>query len=334
MKNGCVTGIGAIGPIHASALSSIGSLYSVCDINLSRLKTFCPNNDTIKRFSDYDTALNDKSIDVMHICTPHYLHKDMTVRAMEHGKSVVLEKPAAMNRHEFDELCRAAELMNGKICVMLQNRTNPGIAAMKEIIRNGSLGKLKNLTGILTWHRDADYYRHDAWRGKIETEGGGVLINQAIHIIDLLCFLGGKIKSVRGSISNKTIGDIIEVEDTADAIFKTELGLNICFYATNGCSYNRPIQIEAEFENGQLRYADSRLYKITDSACETIMSDIAETPGKPYWGGGHKKVITDFYNFLDTGNGKYITLNDAAPAMKALYAFYESAKQNREINIE
>lgn len=332
MKNGCVVGVGAIGPVHASALMSIDSLYAVCDNQPDRLADFYPNNSELHRYNSFDDVLNDSRVQVVHICTPHYLHKDMAVAAMEHNKAVVLEKPAAMNERELDELCAAQKRLNGKICVMLQNRTNPGIVELKRrIAADKELGRLQEITGIVTWNRDAEYYNHDAWRGKWKTEGGGLLINQAIHTIDLMCWLGGGIKFVRGSISNKTLEGIIEVEDTADAIFKTCSGMSMCFYATNGCGISRPAQLEVQFEFGKLRYADNRLYRITESSCETVVCDSGDVPGKSCWGSGHKRVITDFYKYLETGSGEYINLYDAVPAMKAMYAFYKSAERNKEV---
>lgn len=334
MKNGCVVGVGAIGPIHAAALQSIDSLYAVCDHQPDRLMSYCPDNSRLRRLSNFDDVLRDPKIDVVHICTPHYLHKDMAIAAMEHHKAVVLEKPAAMNERELDELCAAQKRLNGKICVMLQNRTNPGIIALKSrIAGDRALGRLLEITGIVTWNRDAKYYHHDAWRGKWKTEGGGLLINQAIHTVDLMCWLGGGIKSVRGSISNKTLEGIIEVEDTADAIFQTCSGMKMCFYATNGCGVSRPAQLEAQFEFGKLRYADQRLYRITDDLCETVAFDSGKVPGKSCWGSGHERVITDFYRHLETGSGEYIDLWDAVPAMETIYAFYQSAKQNKEIQV-
>ena len=332
MKKGCIIGVGAIGPIHAVALDRIGGLYGICDNQPDRLSGFYPDNENLHRYSDYEEVLSDVDVDVVHICTPHYLHKDMTIAALRQGKSVVLEKPVAMNKAEFDELYKIAEKAENKVCVMFQNRTNPAIKALKSFLEtNNSLGKLKGITGILTWNRNAEYYLRDSWRGKWNTEGGGLLINQAIHTIDLLGYLGGKIDRVRGSISNKTLEGVIEVEDTADAIFETEAGMKMCFYATNGCGYSRPLQLEVQMEHGLLRYADNRLYKIADDSCEVLAYDSRRYPGKDCWGNGHQEVIEEFYKYLETGEGEYITLSDAAPAMKTLYAFYESAKTNKEV---
>ncbi|MBE5039753.1 Gfo/Idh/MocA family protein [Ructibacterium gallinarum] len=334
MKNGCVIGMGAIGPVHAAALQARGSLYGICDNQQERLDRFQTEDTALHRFMVFEEVLKDPAIEVVHICTPHFLHADMTRAALAAGKDVVLEKPAAMNAEEFEDLQRYASKSAGRVCVMLQNRTNPSVVKMKELLEYGcDMGKLLGITGFLTWCRDAEYYAQDTWRGKWATEGGGLLINQAIHTLDLLGYLGGKIVSVQGSISNKTLQGVIEVEDTADAIMETEDGLRLCFYATNGCRYSRPMYLEAQLERGVLRYADNRLYQITDENCRVLAYDRPDCPGKVCWGGGHRTVIEDFYRYLETGSGDYLALEDAAPVMETLFAFYQSAKINQKICI-
>ena len=126
MKNACIVGYGAIGPVHADAITNTdcANLYAVCDINADKAK-LCTDKYGCKAYCDFDEMLKDEDIDVVHICTPHYLHKDMTISALAAGKDVVLEKPVAMNRAEFRELMDYVE-SNGKdknLCIMLQNRT-------------------------------------------------------------------------------------------------------------------------------------------------------------------------------------------------------------------
>ncbi len=325
MKNACIVGYGAIGPIHAEAVARAdhARLYAVCDSDADKL-SLCREKYDVLTYADYQAAVNDPKIDVIHICTPHYLHKEMAVRAMEAGKDVVLEKPAAMNRDELAQIQQTQALTGRRVCLMLQNRTNAAIQALKATADDPALGKLVGIEGAMTWHRDAAYYRSGAWRGTWTQEGGGVLINQAVHLIDLFSYLGGGIQSVRASISTKYLDGIIEVEDTADGLLTLPGGVRACFYATNAYDTNKPFRIELEFENALLRYADNRLYKIADTA-EVVASDDMDTPGKRYWGVGHQYVISQFYQSLAAG-GRYISLADGINTMEALFAFYESAK--------
>lgn len=334
MKNGCIVGMGAIGPVHAQALAKENGFYGICDNQPQRLYGFEPENTSLVRYERFEDVLADEKIDVVHICTPHYLHKDMTSMALEAGKHVVLEKPVAMNMAELEALIAAEKSAKGHLCIMLQNRTNPSIVRLKEFLeQDASLGKVQGIYGFLTWCRDIGYYATDSWRGRWKTEGGGLLINQAIHTLDLLGYLGGTITKVTGSISNKTLRGVIEVEDTADAVFETESGLRMCFYGTNGYSVSPSAQLEVQMENGILRYADQRLYKVTESSCEVLAYDSQEAAGKNCWGASHQTVIHDFYQYLETGQGTYISLKDATAAMKTLYAFYESAKTGKTVSL-
>lgn len=335
MKKGAVIGVGAIGPIHTMALEERGSLYAICDNQPDRLARWEPENTDIKRYSNFEDVLKDENVDVVHICTPHYLHTEMAIKALNAGKDVVLEKPLALNHEELDRLLETARNSKNKVCVMFQNRTNPATKMLKSLLDNGcDLGALQGISATIVWCRDAEYYAQDEWRGKIKTEGGGLLINQAIHTLDTLGHLGGKIKKIRGSVSNKMLEGIIEVEDTADAIMETESGMRITFYGTNGNTFSTPPKIDLQMEKGLLRYSENRLYKITDNDCQVLIQDNAKNPGKDCWGSGHKIAINEFYEHLETGEGTYITIEDAVPAMKTLLAFYESAKTNKEVVID
>ncbi len=323
MKNACIIGYGAIAPVHADALKKIKnvSLYGICDTNSERAKKGAEEHGC-KMFLDYSEVLSDKQVDVVHICTPHYLHESMAIAAIEAGKDVILEKPVSINKEELGILIKKAK--DKKVCVMVQNRMNEAVQEFKKIIdTDKSLGKLLGGVASLTWYRTPEYYKKDSWRGKWETEGGGVLINQAIHLIDLISYLAGDIKSIKATISNKTLEDVIEVEDTADAILKLENDVRVSFYATIGYSSDLPMRLELQFENAVLRYADNVLYRIEGEKINVIGKVNNSFKGKKYWGSSHEVVIDAFYN-----GGKYPTIEDVENSMSTLFGIYESAKNN------
>ena len=314
----CIVGYGAIGPIHAQALQKLGIEYLVCDNNTERLK----RAGTRGKFSSFEDALNDNSIDVIHICTPHYLHVPMAEEALKHGKHIVLEKPVGINADEATRLFNYSG--DREICIMLQNRKNPGIIKMKEMLDSGELGKLITLNAFLTWYRDKEYYAQDAWRGKWATEGGGLMINQAVHTLDLLCWLGGGYDSLSGGISTRVLGDCIEVEDTADAIIRTKSGLDACFYATNCSPFNSPMRIEATFENGVLSYCNNMLLYISNQSVKVLETDATASGSKSYWGLGHQAVIGEFYSYLDGKADNYLRLENAKDVTRALFDLYKT----------
>ena len=196
------------------------------------------------------------------------------------------------------------------------------------------IGKILGVSGRVLWSRDEKYYSMDEWRGKWKTEGGGVMINQAIHTFDLLGYITGGFTSVYGSISTKKLGRIIEVEDTADAHLETAMEADAMFYASNCYSVTTPVMIEVTGENATLRIEDNNLYKIQNGKADLIESDIRADGDKSYWGMGHGAVLYNFYNYLETGNGEYITLESTENTMNALFSFYESAKKNERIKIK
>ncbi len=325
MKNACIVGYGAVGPVHAYALSQTenANVYAVCDIDKKRAKK-CSDEYNCKMYYDFDKMLEDENIDVVHICTPHYLHKDMVVKSLKAGKYVVLEKPVALNKSELDEIIDFVNKNNAqnKVCVVLQNRTNNAIVKLKEIADNEKTGKLLGIIGMMNWHRDESYYKQDEWRGKKSTEGGGVMINQAVHLLDMMLFFGGKVKSINTSINHWKIKNI-EVEDISQALIEFENGATGIFQATNCYVCDEPYYIDIKFENIHLRYADGMLYQITKDGCNVIAKDELVKVGKSYWGNGHCNVINSYYSYLNTGIKRFSNICDAFDTMDLLYKFYE-----------
>lgn len=325
MKNACIVGYGAIGPVHADAIDKCpdAHLYAVCEIDTDRAKKCTDAYSGVIWYADFDKMLCDSNIDVVHICTPHYLHEPMTKAALCAGKDVVLEKPVCMNRDEMTGIIDTAEKCGDRrVCVMLQNRTNACIRKMQSIGASGDAGELMGIIATLSWHRDEKYYAHDSWRGKWATEGGGLMINQAIHLLDLMVMFGGKPIRVNSNLSHWKISNI-EVEDTANALVEFESGICGVFSATNCHSCDSPFYLELDFEKVKLRYADGVLYRIADDDISIIERDVKPNIGKKYWGSGHARVTNAFYSSLEGREKPYTTLRDAEDSMGVMFAMYE-----------
>ena len=319
--NACIVGYGAIGPVHADALSQIEGvrLYAVCDTDQERADKGAKQYGA-KAYYDFDACINDDAIEYVHICTPHYLHFEMITKALDKGKRVIVEKPAVMKKSELDMLFAQYDV--SKIFPIVQNRKNTCIQALKEIIdKDKSIGALKGIKGILTWSRDADYYHSAKWRGTKQYEGGGVLINQAVHTLDLMIYFAGNAESVYASMRNNFLRGVIEVEDTIDAYIEFKNGAKGIFYATNAYTTNSLMQIELEFENRSFAYINGIL--ISDG--KVICKDSSDFKGKSYWGNGHAKALFDFYEHHST-----LSLADIKPSMEAMFAIYESAQNGKK----
>lgn len=320
MLRGCVAGCGNIGPIHAASLEKRGALAAVCDIRRERMERF-----NAEKYTSLDEALLRGSFDIVHICTPHYLHFPMTKSALKAGKYVVLEKPVGITREEMQALMSGEG--SERVCIMLQNRKNPCFTELKKLAGSGKYGRIKQLCGFLTWSRTKEYYLSDDWRGKWATEGGALLINQAVHTIDLLCCLGGGYESLTGGISSRKLSGVIEAEDTADAVIKMKNGAEACFYATNCAMENSLPRIEVAFENGHvLNYMSGMLFDIFEDNAEIICRDSAIVPGKSYWGAGHDIVINEFYDYCEGKTDSFLRLSEARDAMNVIFDMYEGRK--------
>lgn len=324
MSNVCIVGYGAIGPIHAKALETIpeANFYAVCDIDEEKIKKCCEIYN-VKAYNDFNEMLKDDNIHSVHICTPHYLHYDMIVNAIEHDKKVITEKPVVMTLNELNQIMQFTD--KNKIAIVFQNRLNTCVKKLKELVVNKTFGEVVCIRGILTWNRDQKYYESGEWRGKWATEGGGVLINQAVHTLDLMGYLGGGISSLKANMMNYSLQDIIEVEDTFSAMLKLKNGGTGIFFATNAYEADSKYDIEVVFENGTAHYVDDRLLLNGEEICH----DTTVTGEKAYWGAGHEELIRNFYK-----DNIYFNIEEAKNTMYSLFAMYESAKNNgKEIQI-
>ena len=316
MKNVCIVGYGAIGPVHAKALENVkaAKLYAVCDIDSKRAQ-LCQKQYGAKIYSDFEDVLKCKDIDAVHICTPHYLHFDMICRAIEYKKDVVAEKPVTMTREQFDSLLNISG--SEKVCLVLQNRLNPCIQKLKNITENKELGEIKAIKGIVTWHRTKEYYQSASWRGRWDTEGGGVLINQAVHTLDLLVYLAGDIDCLKANMFNYSLENEIETEDTFTAYLSFKSGVKGLFFATNAYPVNTAPEIEIVYEKGIAKYSYGKLTIDGVIVAEDMKPDI----GKDYWGTGHSGLLKNYYD-----QNFFFSPYNAKNTMYTLFAMYESAK--------
>ena len=241
----------------AEALTEIKKQVSipvVADIHFEKAQDYAERFHT-KPYASLEEMIEKEQPDVLHVCTPHYLHVPMTQYALERGINVFMEKPPAITLAQLDQLKQAVYASKAKLGLCYQNRYNPSYRAAKEFIASGVAGKVLGARGLVTWNRPAPYYTQSEWRGKLATEGGGVLINQAVHTLDLLSDLLGKPDWIDASLSNHHLKGLIEVEDTLEAYIR--FGEKVaCFYATNAYCADVPPLIEISCEKVTVRIED------------------------------------------------------------------------------
>jgi len=218
-----VVGLKGIGQTHLRAIASTeeAQLLAVADIDEGVGKS-TSSQYGVEWYRDYEKMLELNDIDAVTICTPHFLHAPMAVKALQSGKHVLVEKPMAITVKEADGMVEKARSKNAKLGVVFQYRTNPTNREIKRLIDTGELGRIYRVCMEACNFRTQAYYNRDAWRGKWATEGGGALINQTIHELDLLQWFVGKPSRLLGQIS--TMYHNVEVEDIASATVLFENG--------------------------------------------------------------------------------------------------------------
>lgn len=303
MKKVGIIGCGGIAQVHAWVLQGMEQveLIAVCDLKREKAEALA------KQYTDGKAAvytnwkqLCQTDLDVVHICTPHFLHAPMAVEALEQGKAVFMEKPCAITREQFTELKEVAGKHPGKLGFCFQNRYNDSTIKMDELVSQGVIGKLIGARAFVTWRRDEDYYEGSEWKGEWSTEGGGALINQSIHTLDLLLYFLGSPKKVQATMSNHHLTGKISVEDTVEAWMEFEDGKRACFYASNGYATDAPVIMELQGEGGRVTMNGPEITIWTPGeGIRHILCEQKNGIGKGYWGCGHDACIRDFYECLE-----------------------------------
>ncbi|GAA2626280.1 dehydrogenase [Paractinoplanes durhamensis] len=236
--------------------------------------------------------------DVVHICTPHDQHVPIAIEALERGIHVLLEKPVAHTVEEAAKLVVAAsEHPAQRIGICLQNRYNRSSQAARDLLSSGSLGRIYGGSATVLWHREPNYYSSKPWRGIKARSGGGVLINQAIHTLDLLEWLLGDVVGLTGHTGRYDPELKIDVEDTAHARLEHAGGARSVFFATVTNVADTPVTIEINTERATLLIRDGLTIRHADGRVETI-SEQQPSAGRAYWGASHEALIADFYRTL------------------------------------
>ena len=215
MIKAAIIGLGDISFVHLDGILSNPEikLVAACDLN-EELKSRVPEGTPF--YTDYKKMVEEQKPDVVHNCLPHYLHFPVTKELVEMGCNVFCEKPIAMNSApaaEFEAFEAAHPEV--KIGVCLQNRMNETTEALKAIIDSGKYGSIIGIRGFVPWYRADSYYGVKPWRGTWKYAGGGSMINQSLHTLDLLYFLGGDIKKLH-AVVGQTNEYGIEVEGDAN----------------------------------------------------------------------------------------------------------------------
>lgn len=218
-----IIGCGFAGSIHADAIMSTeqGKLLVAYDVDAKRAKEFAEAR-SIETYTDLEEFLARDDIQIVSICTPSSLHGSLGIQAAEAGKHLMIEKPLDVTPERCDTIINTAHKNGVVLTVIFQNRFKEAVQALRSALEEGRFGRLILGNALVKWYRSPEYYKKGEWKGIKQYSGGGVLINQSIHMIDLLQWMMGPVREIQSKI--RTLVHDIEVEDTALAILEFENG--------------------------------------------------------------------------------------------------------------
>lgn len=348
-----LVGCGKVGQLHAHALKDLeeAEFVGVCDATPERARRFAEEFG-VTAFESVDAMVRSGGVEAVMVCTPHPLHESPTVQAARAGAHVLVEKPLASTLEACDAMLRAAEDANVKLGVVSQRRFLEPVQRMRAAIDDGKIG-----TPILghflmySW-RDEAYYASDPWRGKWDSEGGGVLVNQSPHQLDLLQWFMGEIREVSGYWANLNHPSI-EVEDTAVANIRFDSGAianlvtslsqkpgiytKVHIHGSNGASVGVQTDTGASFVAGMSEIAEPPLNDLwTIPGEEALLAGFRESDRKRFEGRDstqhyHTLQIQDFLRSILEDRQPLVTGREGRIVVEMFTAIYRSNEQRRPI---
>jgi len=329
-----VAGCGAIGAVHAQAILSLpgAKLTAAFDVRPEAAEAFG------RRFhcdavTDYEALLARRDVDAVVICTPSGLHGSLAVQAARAGKHVVCEKPLDTDLDRANAMISVCRENHVTLFPILQYRFDPASAAVKHAIETGMLGKLFWGSAHVIWYRGDDYYNSGSWRGTAALDGG-VLMNQAIHHLDLLLHFLGNPVSVRGKCT-KLRG--LEMEDVGIACVEFENGALGSIEATTDAKPGLYSEVSICGEHGSVILRNNRLLYssvpdapeldalVDPTALYTENKDARISPD------GHRRQYADIVSALQDGHAPMVTAQDALCSLKTVLGIYKASAEDKTV---
>ena len=346
-------GCGKVGQIHAQALVKLpeSQLVAVCDRDRQRAEAFAGHYGG-QPYDDVRELLKRARAEAVIIGTPHPLHAEPALLAAEAGIHVLVEKPMAASLTDCDSMLAAAERSGVKLGVISQRRLYEPVRRMKEAIEAGKIGRPVLGTFLMLSWRDEDYYRSDAWRGKWDTEGGGVLVNQSPHMLDLLYWMMGQIDEISGYWANLN-HSYVEVDDTAVATIRFKGGglgsvvtslsqkpgiyTKIHIHGSNGASVGVQTDTGATFVAGMSGVTEPPFNDVwTVPGEEHLLSQFQEQDRAHFRRSDattnyHTLQIRDFLQAILQDRRPQITGEDGRVVVEMFTAIYRSNRERRPV---
>ncbi|TET07570.1 Gfo/Idh/MocA family oxidoreductase [Candidatus Aerophobetes bacterium] len=337
-----VIGLGGMGQSHLESIKDTpeAQLTAVSDIDPNVTKKISEEYN-VPSFTNYERFLESKLVDAVLIATPHYFHPEIGIKAMKRGIHCLSEKPIAVSVSDADRFVEEAQKSNVVFAVMYQQRALPQMRLARQLIKSGRLGQIRRTSMIEPNYRTQAYYDSATWRATWKGEGGGVLINQAPHGIDLFLLLGGLPSRVTAKIRTRL--HKIEVEDEACALLEYPNGAWGYYYTTtNEVPVTTLMEISGDkgklvYQNGSLKF-----YSLKNSIPEFTFSSkdmwaapevIEEKLELPQCETGHKEIIRNFCRSILFKEELIAPGEEGLWSVEFINALILSGKKNKPVDI-
>ena len=327
-----VIGCGRVSVMHLVSLTAIKEVEIVasCDIKKERADEVAKKYGA-KAYYSYEEMLDNEKLDAVHLCLPHYLHSKVACYAFEKGVNVLTEKPMDVDLASAENAVKKAKEKGVLYGVIFQCRYNNSAKLVKRALQSGRLGRIVSARSTLTWTRPDSYYAESDWKGTWDKEGGGVIIDQAIHSIDLVNWMvDSEVKSVSASMANRG-HKIVCVEDSAEGLITYDNGAIYGFYCMNNYGCDEPIEIKLYCEKGKVTFGyDDAYIEYFDGEKEEAHQDsntVEYEGGKDYWGFQHVRQIRQFYNAVLGREKLEISGEEALKTHRLIMEIYSKAKE-------
>jgi UDP-N-acetyl-2-amino-2-deoxyglucuronate dehydrogenase len=344
-----VIGTNVVGVTHLRAISTtpMCTLAAACDLAPTRARASLDKLglNQIPVYESVSEMLRKEKLDVVHVCTPSGAHMDCSVEAMKAGVNVICEKPLEVNLERCDAMLEAAEKNNVRLGGIFQYRWNEANAAIHAAIQEGRFGRIAWAGSFTPWWRPDEYFETGGWRGTWKMDGGGAIMNQSIHAVDLISWFAGPVKTVC-AFAGKRSHDKIEVEDTLSATLQFASGAFGTIMGTTAMFPGAPVHVEIGGENGtavsedglkvfkfrEPRPGDAELLekygKLVSVTREALSSKEAIEKAAEAKTKLHRQNIESILSAWEENRDAETSGKEARKAVAITMALYESAKKN------
>ena len=335
-----IVGCGTIADIHAQAIKESRNLTLISVFSRTENNARAMGEKfEVSWHTDWNTFISDPELDAVSICTPSGNHLDYGEKAAQSGKHVIAEKPIEVTMARAKRLIRVCEENRVALAVIYQSRFIPEIKELKRKLDEQEIGYLFLGDAYIKWFRDQDYYDSGAWRGTLALDGGGVLINQAIHTIDLLQWFMGDVESIYGKTSTST-HERLEGEDNAVAVVRYKSGALGVIEGSTSIQPALPRRIELHGENGTITLNGDDVKMLKTGAQETkdqerkSTASGASSPLAGFSVDPHRFQFEAIADAINEGKEPPVSGKESLKSLAIVLAIYESSKSDLPVNMD